>query len=227
MGTTAARPKYFTLADLQARVGHVPPVRLPVAPGPGTATEQDLVERADDRPCELVDGVLVEKTMGWTESRLAALLSRLIGNFVDEHNLGVVAGADGGIRFKIGLVRMPDVSFVSWDAVNDPTTLENPAGAFLDVPPDLAVEVLSPGNTPEEMAIKLAEYARAGVKLVWYVDPERREVDVYPKGRAKGKKTFREGDVLDGGAVLPGFALPVADIFKSRAPAKKPGRKKK
>jgi Uma2 family endonuclease len=75
------------------------------------------------------------------------------------------------------------------------------------------------------MAIKLTEYAKAGVKLVWYVDPDRKEVDVYPKARAAAKKTVGLEGVLDGGAVLPGFRLPVKDIFASRAPGKK-GRKK-
>jgi len=87
--------------------------------------------------------------------------------------------------------------------------------------------VLSPGNTVKEMAIKLEEYAKAGVKLVWYVDPERKEVDVYPKGNPRRKKTVGLGGVLDGGDVLPGFTLPVAEIFKKRAPAKRPGKKGK
>jgi Uma2 family endonuclease len=91
----------------------------------------------------------------------------------------------------------------------------------------LAVEVLSPSNTRREMEIKLEEYAKAGVKLVWYVDPERKEVDVYPKGNPKRKKTLGVRDTLDGGNVLPGFAVPVAKLFESRAPAKKGGRKGK
>ena len=102
------------------------------------------------------------------------------------------------IRFKLDLVRVPDVSFIRWDSVDDPNEIENPAGAFLEYPPDLAIEVLSPGNTRGEMAIKLEEYAKAGVKLVWYVDPERKEVDVYPKGNPKRKKTLGMNDTLEG-----------------------------
>jgi Uma2 family endonuclease len=90
------------------------------------------------------------------------------------------------------------------------------------------VEVLSEGNTPREMQIKLGEYAAAGVKLVWYVDPEAKTVTVYPKGRERGKKVLGEGDTLDGGRVLPGFALPVADLFAPRAPkATKKGKGRK
>jgi Uma2 family endonuclease len=77
------------------------------------------------------------------------------------------------------------------------------------------------------MEIKLEEYAKAGVKLVWYVDPERKEVDVYPKGNPKRKKTLGVNDTLDGGDVLPGFAVKVARLFESRAPAKKGGKKSK
>jgi Uma2 family endonuclease len=77
------------------------------------------------------------------------------------------------------------------------------------------------------MEIKLDEYAKAGVKLVWYVDPERKEVDVFPKANAKRKKTVGLGGTLDGGEVLPGFTLPVAKIFEKRAPAKKSGKKGK
>jgi Uma2 family endonuclease len=122
---------------------------------------------------------------------------------------------------------MPDVSFIRWDSVDDPDEIENPAGAFLEYPPDLAVEVLSPGNTRGEMEIKLEEYARAGVKLVWYVDPKRKEVDVYPRANPKRKKTVTMAGLLDGGDVLPGFSLPVAKIFEKRAPARKTPRKGK
>lgn len=228
MGTTAAELKYPTMADVMARVGEdVPYTRVRLHPAPGTATEDDLLDPSitGDRLYELVDGILLEKAMGWAESRLAVRIGHFIQTYLDANNLGVLAGADGGIRFALDLVRMPDVSFVSWDAADDPAELVRPGVAFLPVPPDLAIEVLSPGNTPSEMAIKLGEYAKAGVKLVWYVDPARREVDVYPKGRAKGKKTVGIDGVLDGGAVLPGFTLSVATIFEAPTPPKKPVRK--
>jgi hypothetical protein len=133
----------------------------------------------------------------------------------------------GSPRYILVEVRMPDVSFIRWDSVDDPQIIENPAGAFLEVPPDLAVEVLSPSNTRREMEIKLQEYANAGVKLVWYVDPERKEVDVYLKGNPKRKKTLGVDNTLDGGDVLPGFTVKVAKLFESRAPVKKGGKKPK
>jgi len=219
--------KFPTLADVQERVGHVPDSRILSFPAPGTATEQDLLTKATTggRPCELVDGILVEKPMGWREGWLGLWIGTLLNQFLLENNIGIVAGPDGMVRFKLDLVRLPDLSFVSWDRVDNPEELENPAGACLEIAPDLVVEVLSPGNTPQEMAIKLAEYAKAGVKLVWYVDPERKEVDVYPKGNPKRKKTVGVDGVIDGGDVLPGFTLPVAKIFARRAPSPKPGKK--
>ncbi|MBY0459263.1 MAG: Uma2 family endonuclease, partial [Gemmataceae bacterium] len=228
--TTVPTPKtkFPTFADVQERLGHVPPARVRSFPAPGTATVQDLLDSSitKDRLCELVDGILVEKAMGFREGFLAMRLGHLLQAHLDENNLGLVAGADGLIRFKLDLVRMPDVSFIRWDSVDDPDEIENPTGAFLEVPPDLAVEVISPSNTAREMEIKLAEYAKAGVKLVWYIDPERKEVDVYPKGSAKRKRTLGIDDELDGGAVLPGFQVKVARLFESRAP-KKPGKPKK
>jgi Uma2 family endonuclease len=224
---TAKRTKYPTIADVQARLGDVPVERIRSYPAPGTATEADLLDNSitDDRPCELVDGILVEKPMGFRESRLASEIAFLIRDFLRDHNLGAVATGDGPVRFKLGLVRMPDVSFIRWDSVDDPDDIEDPDGAFLEYPPDLAVEVLSPSNTRKEMAIKLEEYAKAGVRLVWYVDPDRKEVTVYPKGKERGRKAVGLGGVLDGRDVLPGFTLPAARIFEKRAPAKKGGKK--
>ncbi|AMV28402.1 hypothetical protein VT84_28620 [Gemmata sp. SH-PL17] len=217
---TTPKTKFPTIADVQERIGHVPESRILSFPAPGTATVQDLLDGSitGDRGCELVDGILVEKTMGFRDDAIGARIIYLLLAFLETHNLGLVAGAQGLIRFKLDLVRVPDVSFIRWDSVDDPNEIENPAGAFLEVPPDLAVEVLSPSNTQREMEIKLAEYAKSGVKLVWFVDPERKEVDVYPKGNPKRKKTLGVNDELDGGTVLPGFAVKVSRIFESRAP---------
>ena len=162
--------------------------------------------------------------MGYDEDSLAFWLGVQLFNFASVHNLGKFGGSQGLIRLGDTLVRGPDISFTRWDSVPDPAELDQLPGPFLHVPPDLVVEVLSEGNTPREMAIKLGEYATFGVKLVWYVDPDAKTVTVYPKGRERGKKVLGVGDALDGGKVLPGFTLPVADIFAPRAP--KPTKKK-
>ena len=106
-----------TVSDLLHQLGDIPPERVRLQPPPGTATAADVVavHNREDRLCELVDGVLVEKTIGYYESYIAATLIRLLGNFVVAHDLGIVAGADGMMRLAPGLVRIPDVSFVSWE----------------------------------------------------------------------------------------------------------------
>ena len=225
--TTKTKTSFRTIADVQERLGHIPESRILSFPAPGTATVQDLLDESvtNGRLCELVNGILVQKTMGFREGFLALWIGTIINEYLKDHNVGLAAGADSGVRFKLDLVRMPDVSFIRWDSVDDPDEIENPVGAFLEYPPDLAVEVISPSNTRREMEIKLDEYAKAGVKLVWYVDPERKEVDVFPRASAKRKKTVGIRGSLDGGEVLPGFTLPVEKIFEKRSPVKKPGKK--
>lgn len=121
------------------------------------------------------------------------------------------------------------MSFIRWDSVSDPNEIMNPSGAFLEYPPDLAIEVISPNNTRREMAIKLDEYAKAGVKMVWYIDPDTRGAEVFPNGNAKKKTTIGIDGVLDGGAILPGFRLPMTKVFENRIPevAPKPTKKGK
>jgi Uma2 family endonuclease len=227
---TLAPPRFPTIGEVQTRLGDVPVHRILSFPAPGTATANDLLDPQITRGkgVELVDGILVRKPMGFREDYIAILLIRALGRHLDVHNLGALCGSQGLIRFMPNLVRLPDVTFTRWDSADDPADIEDPDTAFLDVTPDLVVEVLSESNTRREMQIKLGEYATAGVKLVWYVDPDAKTVTVYPKGRERGKKVLGTGDTLDGGKVLPGFALPVADLFAPRAPkATKKGKGKK
>lgn len=199
-----------TLADLIERIGSVPLERIPSRPAPGSATEADVLARpyGEKRLYELADGVLVEKPMGYYESILAAILIRILGNFVAEHELGVVLGADGPLRLAAGLIRVPDIAFVAWTHFPG---RELPAEPFLEVAPDLAVEVISPGNTPAEMERKLREYFAAGCRLVWYAYPATRTVRVYQSPTSF--EIVGEDGVLDGGAVLPGFSLSVGAWF--------------
>jgi Uma2 family endonuclease len=201
----------LTLADLIERFGPMPAHRIRSIPPPGLATVEDLLKiiGADDRLWELVDGVLVEKTMGYFESRLAIVLAYLMGRFLEDRDLGIVLGADAASRFAPGLVRIPDVSFVSWDRLPDRKTPREP---LPDLVPDLAVEILSPGNTPEEMDRKLRDYFRTGVRLVWYVDPEEQTVRVYTS--VEQSRLLKKDDTLDGGAVLPGFSVSITEWFE-------------
>jgi Uma2 family endonuclease len=160
-----------TIADLLARLGNVPANRVRLHPTPGTATEKDLIRVLDheNRPCELVEGTLVEKPMGFDESELGVHIVILVGSFVRRHKLGIVTGADGPIRFFPGLVRIPDIAFVSWDRLPG---RKRPKVPIPHLVPDLVVEVLSKGNTKREIDRKLQEYFEAGVGSVWIVDPK-------------------------------------------------------
>jgi Uma2 family endonuclease len=200
-----------TMADLLERLGDVPLRRVLADPAPGTATEQDVIDLGvrEKRLCELVDGVLVEKPMGYYESRVAAELIILLGIYLRQHDLGVVAGEAGLLRLMPGLVRIPDVSFVSWGRMPDP---QGPRPPIPTLAPDLAVEVLSESNTEAEMERKLREYFAAGARLVWYIDREDRTARVYT---APDQSTLLdETQALDGGDVLPGFALPLRELFE-------------
>ena len=203
-------PAYRTIADLLEHLGGVSPSRVRFQPWPGTATVRDVaaVHDTENRLCELVDGVLVEKVMGFDESIYAVLLSASIVAYLKTHDLGKVVGADGLMRIFPDMVRIPDTAFISWRRY---PKSKRRRGEIPLVVPDLVVEVLSKGNTPKEMARKLDEYFRAGVRLVWYVDPKRSTVRVYT-GRSRST-LLRESDVLDGGDVLPGFSLSVGDWF--------------
>jgi Uma2 family endonuclease len=227
---TTGLPPTWSIADLLEHFGNISPRRIRLHPAPGTATEKDLlaIQAREDRLYELIDGVLVEKVMCFRESCLAALMIRLLGNFVAERDRGLITAPDGTLRLAPRLVGIPDVAFISWSRLRGRKYPEEP---IPDLVPDLAVEILSKGNTPEEMLRKLKDYFLAGVRLVWFVDPEERVVDVYT---APDESTrLVEGDTLDGGDVLTGFRLPLNELFarvsgaaRPRRPGKQNGRKK-
>ncbi len=207
---TIAAPEIKTLADLMRRLGGIPLERIWFHPAPGRATEKDVieVEARENRLCELVDGTLVEKAMGFDESRLAVKLSHLVQSYLDQHDLGICIGADGMMRIAPGLVRIPDLSFISWDRLPG---RESPREPIPDLAPDLAVEVLSEGNTRAEMARKVREYFEAGVTLVWLIDPRKRTARVI--STVEKSVLIRAHQSLDVGAVLPGFSLLLSDLL--------------
>jgi Uma2 family endonuclease len=200
----------LTLADLLQRFGPIPAARIRYDPPPGTATEQDVVilEARKARLFELIDGILVEKAVGFYESFLAIRLARFLSEFVEQHHLGIVAGADGMLRRAPGLVRIPDVSFISWSRLPQGQIPRQP---IPDLIPDLVVEVLSEGNTPQEMEQKLRDYFAAGTRLVWYVVPPCQEVHVYTA--PDQCEVLRVDQHLQGGEALPGFTFSVRRLF--------------
>jgi Uma2 family endonuclease len=199
-----------TIADLLKRLGNIPASRVRLHPTPGTATEKDLLAVLDheNRPCELVDGTLVEKAIGFEESIIAGNIITEVVNFSRPRNLGIVTGATGPIKLFAGLVRAPDVAFASWNCFPDH---KRPTKPIPRIAPGLAVELLSKGNTKPEIARILGEYFKVGVKLVWLVDPRTKTVRIYTAADQFVRLT--ENQTLDGGDVLPGFSVPIAELF--------------
>ncbi len=200
-----------TFAEMWEQLGNVPLNRIRMFPPPGTATVADVERLCDREPkclCELIDGVLVEKTMGHVESRLTVRLSYLLQAFLEDHDFGVVTGADGPHHLLPDQVRFPDVAFISYENIPEDADCQTTVPDWI---PSLAVEVISKNNTKAEMARKLRDYFEAGVKLVWYVDPPTRTVQVY-----RSPETFitkSEDEELDGEDVLPGFRVSIRDWF--------------
>lgn len=211
--TPVATPtiRFQTMDELLHALGDVPPHRIRLHPTPGTATVADVERFTRDGKLvyELVDGTLVEKAMGYRESRLATILGYFIEEFLEKNNLGITAGEQGMLEILTDKVRGPDLSFISWDRLPNRTC---PTDAVPHVAPNLAVEVLSEGNTKAEMARKRTEYFKAGTELVWEVDPAARSVSVYPE--PKTPTVLKETDTLDGGSVLPGFTLSIRRWFE-------------
>ena len=204
-------PTDWSFADLQEHLGGIPPERIRIYPPPGMATLQDAiaVDAREERPCELVDGILVEKAMGWYESMLAVMIATEMNLFVRKENLGIVLGEAGTLNILPEMVRIPDVCFIGWDRFpKEGLTRKQPIPPLV---PDLVVEVLSESNTKREMQRKLKDYFEAGVSLVWYIDPATRSAKVYT---AVDEMTAVDpSGVLDGGSVLPGFELSLEGLF--------------
>ncbi len=160
-----------------------------------------------DKLFEYIGGEVVEVVSSQRSSAIAYNVGFFIKLHLRTHNIaGLVTGADGGYEVA-GERYIPDVAFVSAARQAEPSE-----HAYSPIPPDLAVEVLSPSNTPHEMRLKVVNYLAAGT-TVWIVDPDRQLVEVYAPGHPGN--TVRLDGTLDGGDVLPGFRLPVQDIFAS------------
>ena len=159
---------------------------------------------------ELIDGEVVEMPPAGAEhSRLGMRIGRFVGNFADEHQLGIVFGADGGfiLREEPLLLRVPDVAFVRTERL--PANFDD--GGYLRVAPDLVVEILSPFDRSVEVLAKVVMWLEAGVALLWLVDPVAETVTVYRPGDPPRLLTREQ--TLDGADVLPGFTLAVSAIF--------------
>ena len=208
--TPEVEAKALTVADLLEQLGDIPAWRVRLVPPIGTATEADViaVHAGEKLLCELVDGTLVEKAMGYHESLVASILIQYLLNYCIPRKLGMIAGEGGMLKLDPGLVRIPDVSFISWDHFPGRKAPREP---IPNLAPDLAVEVLSASNTPKEIRRKLREYFASGTRLAWIVDPVARTVRVHTS--PESSTLLDESQTVDGGTVIPGFTLAIAEWF--------------
>ena len=183
----------------------------PTAP----VTPEELLSLPDSKAFELVGGNLVERHMGLESSRIAARIIFLILLFLEDRKLGEVFGSDASYQCFPHApkdVRKPDVSFIRGERF--------PGGRLPEghcrIAPDLAVEVISPGDIAYEIDEKVSDYLKAGVRLIWVVYPFLQRVTVFrgtPSSLGAGSELFA-GDQITGEDVLPGFSCAVAQFFE-------------
>lgn len=173
-------------------------------------TAEELLNMGDIGRCELIYGELVMMSpAGFGHGEIALRIGRLIGNFVEEHDLGTVLAAETGylVETNPDLLRAPDVSFVRKDRVPASTWTK-----FFRGVPDLAVEVLSPDDARREVAEKVNMWLAHGTVSVWVVDPGAMTVTIHCTGEEPIYLTAVQA--IGDEKTLPGFVLPLAKIFK-------------
>lgn len=174
----------------------------------------------DHEHYEIIDGVKVELPPMSVDSQvLGSRLARHLSNFGIDKNIGE---AYVEVLFKLPLKkdrnRRPDVAFVSY--ARWPKYQPMPDTNAWDVLPEVCVEVVSPNDMADEVEAKIEEYFQAGVSLVWVVYPRQERFYVYES--ASRVRRLTRDDTLDGGAVIPGFALPLSELFLQQPPANPP-----
>ncbi len=168
-----------------------------------------LAAMGDIERCELVAGEIIMKSpTGWLHGGVERRFGQYVGGFVDAHQLGQVLVGEVGIytRRNPDTVRGADVICISHERLAQVTSK-----SYLDVAPELVVEVMSPDDRRSEVKQKLREYFAIGVRLVWVADPADHTVSVYRS--LSEVRILSVNDVLDGEDVLPGFSVPVTALF--------------
>ncbi|MBL8848933.1 MAG: Uma2 family endonuclease [Planctomycetaceae bacterium] len=196
-----------TFADLLERLGGVPPERIRLQPPPGTATEADALA---NEHCELIDGVLVEKAMGYPDSRIGQVIASYLEIWLAQSKLGFVIGDGAMTRMQTGNMRIPDVCVTLWTRVGG---TEVPGEQISGVVPDIAIEVLSPRNTEREIERKRLEFFDSGTEQVWIVRPRTQTIDVWTS--VSQMSVLGIADSLNGAPVLPGFQVQVLEVFEA------------
>lgn len=175
-------------------------------------TAEDLWELGESGSAgrELIRGELREMApTGDEHGELSASISWFLMLHVRQHTLGTVYGAETGffIARDPDVVLAPDAAFVQAGRLHP----ERDRRKFVEIPPDLVVEVNSPSDSASDVTDKVMTYLDAGVRLVWVIDPHRRVITVYTPDR--NGRILTTSDHLDGGDVLPGFRVSIAEIF--------------
>jgi Uma2 family endonuclease len=174
-------------------------------------TGEELLRRPDLEPCELVDGRVVPRMpTGNAHADLEAELGMRLRLYGKESGRGRALGGEVGIyiRRNPDTVRAADLVFISKER-----DLRPRAKGFLEVAPELVVEILSPDHRSGRLDEKLRDYFSAGVQVVWTIDPERRRVLVHrPPSDAA---VLDERQILTDEELLPGFSLPLSELFSS------------
>jgi Uma2 family endonuclease len=179
-------------------------------------TIDDLWEMDSDsdtgKLIELVRGEFVMASgSGAQATILAGWLLRKIGNYVDDHDLGYVSGADGNyvLATKPDTTRIPDLGFVKKERMPKPIPLN-----YIPVPPDLAVEVISPNDKAKDIRDRINDYLAANVPLIWVIYPSSQRVDIYRASDKAHAEIVGLDGTLKGEDVLPRFSLSVKDVFE-------------
>jgi Uma2 family endonuclease len=175
-------------------------------------TDEEFMALPDDgHRYEIINGELIDMgNSGALHGYVCSTLMILLGGYVRIQKLGAMFDSSTAFKMKNGDRRSPDISFFAKERLQGLTEL--PTG-FLEGAPDLAVEVLSPGNTVEEIHDKLVEYFENGTRLAWIIHPSEHYVLVY-RCAQEPDRLLKSVDSLDGEEVIPGFTFPVADLFQ-------------
>ena len=173
--------------------------------------EEFMALPQDGHRYEIVNGELIDMgNSGALHGYVCSLMLAALMGYILPKKLGVVLDSSTAFKMKNSNRRSPDISFFAKERLRGMTEL--PTG-YLEGAPDLAVEVLSPGNTVEEIHDKLVEYFENDTRLAWVIHPSEHFVLVY-RSAQEPDKLLKSVDSLDGEDVLPGFTFPVADLFQ-------------
>jgi Uma2 family endonuclease len=193
---------------MQSAIENPPSVELPAKK---EWTDQEFMALPDGHRYEIVNGELIDMgNSGAKHGYVCSLLVTALMSYALPKKLGVVMDSSTAFKMKNGNKRSPDASFFAKERLQGLTEL--PTG-FLEGAPDLAVEVLSPGNTTDEIDTKIAEYFENGTRLVWVINSTQQYVLVYRSGQ-EPDRLLKSVDSLDGEEVIPGFSLAIADLFQ-------------